>query len=205
MALAVGWVTGLFPSRHCSDICEAWTTPELPTRAGSTAAAVPQTRSGTTDPYAPPTLWDIKVVQDMDMSLTLLAVALSPTTIMAAFIIFGLRSIRSDLRTGMDRLDKRMDRLEVRMDRLEVRMDQFEMRMDRLELRIDRLEKGVDDDRGGNRISFEKLFEMVGDVSERVARIEGYMAALSFFTGAEPSATLHRKSHPRPDDQTLSA
>ena len=113
----------------------------------------------------------------MDMNLTLLAIALSPTTIMVTFIIFGLRSFRNDLNTGMDRLDKRMDRLD----------------------------KKTDHDRGRNRRSFEKLFEMVGDVSERVARIEGYVGALSFFTGAELPSTMHPKSHRRPDDQTLPA
>ena len=46
---------------------------------------------------------------------------------------------------------------------------------------------------------------MVGDVSERVARIEGYVGALSFFTGAELPSTMHPKSHRRPDDQTLPA
>ena len=52
----------------------------------------------------------------MDMNLTLLAIALSPTTIMVTFIIFGLRSFRNDLNTGMDRLDKRMDRLDKKTD-----------------------------------------------------------------------------------------
>ena len=123
----------------------------------------------------------------MGMDLTLLAIALSPATIMVAFIVFGLRSLRNDLRIGLDRLDKRIDRLDRRIDRLDKRIG-------RLEKRIGRLEKGVDDDRAGNRRSFEKLFEMVGDVSERVARIEGYVGALSFFTGAESPSTVHQPS-----------
>lgn len=109
----------------------------------------------------------------MDMNLTMLVIALSPITIMVAFIIFGLRSLRNDLEVGLARLDSRMDRLDER---------------------IGRLEKGVDDDRGRNRRSFEKLFEMVGDVSERVARIEGFVGALSFFTGAESPSTVRQPS-----------
>ena len=71
-------------------------------------------------------------------------------------------------------------------------MDGLETRM--MGSKMDRLERGVDDDRGRNRRSFEKLFEMVGDVSERVARIEGYVGALSFFTGDESPATVHQPS-----------
>ena len=147
----------------------------------------------------------------MDMNLTFLAIALSPTTIMVAFIIFGLRSIRNDLNTGLARLDSRMDRLDSRMDRLDSRMDRFEKRMDRFGKRMDRFEKRmsgsdekIEHDRETNRRSFEKLFGMLGELSERVARIEGYVSALSFFTGAEPLSNVPH-SRTRPDDQALSA
>ena len=112
------------------------------------------------------------------MNLTLLAIALSPTTIMVAFIIFGLRNIRNDLNMGLARLDSRMDHFDKRMDRFEKRMNGFDQKIDE------------------NRRSFEKLFGMVAELSERVARIEGYMSALSFFTGAEPLSG--RASKPTP-------
>lgn len=123
----------------------------------------------------------------MDMNLTLLVIALSPTTITVAFIIFGLRSVRTDLKVGLARLDSRMDRFENRMER-------FENRMDRFEKKLNGFDEKIDADREGNRRSFEKLFGMVGELSERVARIEGYMSALSFFTGAESPSTVHQPS-----------
>jgi len=140
----------------------------------------------------------------MDMNLTLLAIALSPTTIMVAFIIFGLRSIRNDLNTGLARLDSRMDRLDSRMDRFEKRMARFGKRMDRFEKRMSGSDEKIEHDRESNRRSFEKLFGMLGELSERVARIEGYVSALSFFTGAEPLSNVPH-SRTRPDDQALSA
>ena len=116
----------------------------------------------------------------MDMNFTLLVIALSPTTITVAFIIFGLRSVRTDLKVGLARLDSRMDRFENRMDRFEKKLNGFDEK--------------IDADREGNRRSFEKLFGMVGELSERVARIEGYMSAPSFFTGAESPSTVHQPS-----------
>ena len=132
----------------------------------------------------------------MDMNLTLLAIALSPTTVTVAFIIFGLRSFRNDLKVGLARLDSRMDRFENRMDRFVNRMDRFVNRMDRFEKKLNGFDEKIDADREGNRRSFEKLFGMVGELSERVARIEGYMSALSFFTGAEAASDVPQKPTP---------
>ena len=123
------------------------------------------------------------------MNLTTLAIALSPTTIMVAFVIFGLRSLRNDLNMGLARLDSRMDRLDSRMDR-------FDERMDRFENRLNGFDDKIDEDREGNRRSFEKLFGMVGELSERVARIEGYLSALPFVTGAEVASNVPQEPTP---------
>ena len=137
------------------------------------------------------------------MNLTTLAIALSPTTIMVAFIIFGLRSLRNDLNMGLARLDSRMDRFDKRMDRFDERMDRFDERMDRFDERMARFENRlngfddkIDEDREGNRRSFEKLFGMVGELSERVARIEGYLSALPFVTGAEVASKVPQEPTP---------
>ncbi len=132
----------------------------------------------------------------MYMNLTTLAIALSPTTIMVAFIIFGLRSLRNDLNMGLARLDSRMDRLDSRMDRFDKRMGRFDGRMDRFENRLNGFDDKIDEDREGNRRSFEKLFGMVGELSERVARIEGYLSALPFVSGAEIASNVPQEPTP---------